>query len=53
MVICMIVFGLMLLVAFVIWERFYATKTFFPYYLMKDRTVVASCLLGANAWIAF
>ncbi|CAN9278155.1 unnamed protein product [Alternaria alternata] len=53
LVICMIVFGLMLLVAFVIWERFYATKTFFPYYLMKDRTVVASCLLGANAWIAF
>ncbi|KAL1797182.1 hypothetical protein ACET3X_003788 [Alternaria dauci] len=53
MVICMIVFGLLLIVAFVIWERFYAAKTFFPYYLMKDRTVVASCLLGANAWIAF
>ncbi|KAG9186323.1 hypothetical protein G6011_02879 [Alternaria panax] len=53
MVICMIIFGLLLVAAFVVWERFYATKTFFPYYLCKDRTVIASCLLGANAWMAF
>jgi hypothetical protein len=53
MVLCMIVFGLLLIAAFVVWERFFAIKTFFPYYLMKNRSVIAACLLGGNSWIAF
>ncbi|EUC46935.1 hypothetical protein COCMIDRAFT_91631 [Bipolaris oryzae ATCC 44560] len=53
MVICMIVFGTLLIALFVVWERFYATKSFFPFYLMKNRSVIAACLLGGNSWIAF
>ena len=53
MVICMIVFGLFLLAVFAAWERFWAPKTFFPYDLMKNKSVVAACLLGCNSWIAF
>jgi glucan phosphoethanolaminetransferase (alkaline phosphatase superfamily) len=53
MFICMNIFGLLLIVAFVVWERYFATKTFFPYYLMKNRSVIAACLLGGNSWIAF
>jgi hydrogenase-4 membrane subunit HyfE len=53
MVLCMIVFGLLLITAFVVWERFFAIKAFFPYYLMKNRSVIAACLLGGNSWIAF
>ncbi|EOA92288.1 uncharacterized protein SETTUDRAFT_84837 [Exserohilum turcica Et28A] len=53
MVICMIVFGAILLGLFVVWERFYARKSFFPFYLMKNRSVIAACLLGGNSWIAF
>ncbi|KAF1942370.1 siderophore iron transporter mirB [Clathrospora elynae] len=53
MIICMIIFGLVILALFAVWERFYAPKTFFPFHLMKNRDVVAACLLGANTWIAF
>jgi hypothetical protein len=49
----MIIIGLLLLVAFGVWEYFWAPKTFFPFHLMKDRSVVAACLLGFNGWIAF
>ncbi|KAF2000345.1 MFS general substrate transporter [Amniculicola lignicola CBS 123094] len=53
LVICMIVFGLVLIGLFIVWEKFFAPKTFFPFYLMKDRTVVAACFLGCNLWISF
>ncbi|CAO2658528.1 Nn.00g062510.m01.CDS01 [Neocucurbitaria sp. VM-36] len=53
LVICMIVFGFLLIVLFAVWEKFFAPKTFFPFHLMKDRSVVAACLLGCNSWIAF
>jgi hypothetical protein len=49
----MIIIGLLLLVAFGVWEYSWAPKTFFPFHLMKDRSVVAACLLGFNGWIAF
>ncbi|KAF9885573.1 hypothetical protein FE257_012779 [Aspergillus nanangensis] len=39
MIICMIVFGGLLLIAFAIWERFFAPVTFIPYQLLMDRTV--------------
>ena len=53
MVIFMIVFGLFAILLFALWEKFFAPRTFFPFHLMKDRSVVAACLLGCNTWIAF
>ncbi|KAJ4298920.1 hypothetical protein N0V90_004163 [Kalmusia sp. IMI 367209] len=53
MIICMIVFGLVLLGLFAAWEKFWAPKTFFPFHLMMDRSVVGACMLGCNTWIAF
>lgn len=53
MIICMLVFGLVLLALFAAWERLWAPKTFFPFYLMTDRSVIAACFLGCNSWIAF
>jgi hypothetical protein len=45
MIICMIVFGFILLVAFPIWEKFFAPVTFIPYELLLDRTVfLAGCM---------
>jgi hypothetical protein len=52
-IISMIAIGAFSLVLFVVWERFGAPKTFLPFYLLKDRSVVAACLLGFNGWIAF
>lgn len=52
-IIYMFVFGALCLVLFIVWERFGAQKTFLPFHLLKDRSVVAACLLGCNGWIAF
>ncbi|KAJ5182329.1 hypothetical protein N7449_012476 [Penicillium cf. viridicatum] len=39
MIICMIVFGGLLLIAFALYERFWAPVTFIPFNLLMDRTV--------------
>ncbi|KAF3008614.1 hypothetical protein E8E13_008051 [Curvularia kusanoi] len=45
MIICMIVFGGLLLIAFPIWEKFFAPVTFIPYELLMDRIVFsAGCM---------
>jgi len=53
MFICMVSFGICLILLFVAWERYYASHALFPYYLMKNRSIIAACLLGCNSWIAF
>ncbi|KAF4982199.1 hypothetical protein FZEAL_2083 [Fusarium zealandicum] len=45
MIICMIVFGCLLLVAFVTYEKFFAPITFIPYKLLSDRTVLFAGLM--------
>jgi MFS family permease len=52
-IISMIVVGFCSLIAFMIWERFFATKTFLPFHLLKDRTVIGSCLTAATLFISF
>ncbi|KAF1929212.1 uncharacterized protein M421DRAFT_419733 [Didymella exigua CBS 183.55] len=43
--ICMIIFGFFLLIAFPVWEEFFAPVTFIPYGLLLDRTVFsAGCM---------
>lgn len=39
MIICMIVFGGLLLIAFALYEKYLAPKTFIPFSLLTDRTV--------------
>jgi MFS family permease len=53
MIIAMIVIGGLLCIAFVIWERFYAPKTFIPYKLLADRTVLGACILSASLFVSF
>lgn len=45
MIICMIVFGFLLLVAFVVWEKFFAPISFIPYQLLMDRTVFSAGIM--------
>jgi hypothetical protein len=52
-IISMIVLGFVLLIVFGLWEYFFAPKTFFPFYFMKDRNVVGACLLGFFGWFTF
>ncbi|CCF32545.1 siderophore iron transporter [Colletotrichum higginsianum] len=52
-IIAMIVLGGLLLVAFPFYEKHIAPKSFVPFELFKNRTVLVACLLGGNMWISF
>ncbi|KAF1972373.1 siderophore iron transporter mirB [Bimuria novae-zelandiae CBS 107.79] len=40
MIICFIIFGFLLIVAFGLWEKYGAPVTFIPWHLLKNRTVI-------------
>lgn len=52
-VIAMILLGAILLVLFPFYGKHLAPKSFLPFELFKNRTVLAACLLGGNMWISF
>lgn len=53
MIICLLVFGIVIIVLFVLWERFLAPVTFIPYSLLLDRNMVGACILGTVLFISF
>lgn len=52
-IIAMLVVGIVLLVVFVLYERFLAPVTFMPYKYMKDRTVFGACVLCGTLFLSF
>lgn len=53
LIICLLVFGFLLTVAFALWERFFAPVTFIPYSLLLDRNMIGACILGMVLFISF
>jgi len=53
LIICLLVFGIVLMIAFAVWERFLAPVTFIPYSLLLDRTVLGACILAATLFVSF
>ncbi|KAL8945035.1 MAG: hypothetical protein Q9216_000019 [Gyalolechia sp. 2 TL-2023] len=53
LIICLLVFGILLLILFAVWERFFAPITFIPYSLLLDRTVFGACILSATLFFSF
>lgn len=51
-IIAMLCVGAACLVAFYFYEKA-ATRTFIRYELLKNRNILAACLLGGNTWISF
>jgi hypothetical protein len=49
----MLVIGCLCIIAFPFFEKYIAPKSFIPFELFKNRTVLAACLLGGNMWISF
>ncbi|KAL4930342.1 major facilitator superfamily domain-containing protein [Aspergillus undulatus] len=45
--IAMLVLGVVIFIAFIAWDTWFAKKPFIPYKMIKNRTVAAACLLGA------
>ncbi|KAL7919997.1 major facilitator superfamily domain-containing protein [Trichoderma austrokoningii] len=53
LIICLLLFGVTLIVSFILWERFCARVTFMPYSLLLDRNMIGSCILGAVLFISY
>ncbi|OLN95330.1 Siderophore iron transporter mirB 5 [Colletotrichum chlorophyti] len=52
-IIAMILLGAVLLVAFVLWEKFLTPVRLLPYNLLVDRTILGGCILPAVAFVSF
>ncbi|KAF2140105.1 uncharacterized protein K452DRAFT_273631 [Aplosporella prunicola CBS 121167] len=52
-IIAMIVVGCIVLVAFVIWEKYFATAVMVPWRFLKDRTVLGSCIFAFFLYLTF
>ncbi|KAJ8124164.1 hypothetical protein ONZ43_g51 [Nemania bipapillata] len=51
-IIAMIVLGVVLLVAFVFWEKYVAPVQYFPFKFLKDRTILGACGLYGFLFIS-
>ncbi|TDZ67615.1 MFS siderochrome iron transporter 1 [Colletotrichum trifolii] len=51
-IICLIVFGVVGLAAFAVWEKWFAKVCLFPYKFLKDRTVLGACLVYGIMFIS-
>ncbi|RGP80028.1 siderophore iron transporter mirb [Fusarium longipes] len=52
-IICFFVFGILLLIGFGIWERFFAKVSFIPWRFLLDRTVAGACLLSFTLFFSY
>ncbi|KAH7235452.1 major facilitator superfamily domain-containing protein [Fusarium tricinctum] len=46
MIICFFVFGILLLIFFGVWEKYFAKVSFIPWRFLRDRTVAGACILS-------
>ncbi|EAA30758.1 MFS general substrate transporter [Neurospora crassa] len=53
LIICFLIFGGLLMIAFALYEKFLAPKTFIPYQLLMDRTVISACILAGALFVSF
>lgn len=53
LVLSMLIIGFLLMVAFVVWEKFFAPVTFIPYSLLLDRTVFGGCILSGVLFVSY
>ncbi|KAL3418481.1 siderophore iron transporter mirb [Phlyctema vagabunda] len=52
LIVCFLVFGILLIISFAIWEKFYAPISMIPWALLHDRTVLDACLLSFTLFIS-
>ncbi|KAL2130411.1 hypothetical protein VTI74DRAFT_6500 [Chaetomium olivicolor] len=52
-IIAFFIVGGLLLIAFALFEKFVAPKTFIPYELLMDRTVLGACILAGVLFVSF
>lgn len=53
MIICFIIIGFLLIVAFGLWEKYGAPVTFVPWHLLKNRTVIFTYTMAGSLYISW
>jgi MFS family permease len=53
MVVSFLIIGGLMLIGFAMYEKYFAPKTFIPFELLMDRTVMGACLLSSLVFIAW
>jgi MFS family permease len=53
LIICFLVFGFLLIIAFGFWEKYGAPVTFIPWHLLKNRTVIFTYTMAASLYIGW
>ncbi|KAI1097479.1 MFS general substrate transporter [Jackrogersella minutella] len=53
LIICLIIFGGLLLIASAFWEKYYAPVKFMPWELLMDRTVLGACILSGILFVEY
>ncbi|KAH6651444.1 siderophore iron transporter-like protein [Truncatella angustata] len=53
LIICFLIFGGLLIIAFVIWEKYFAPVTFIPWHLITNRTVFFTYTMMASLYTAW
>jgi MFS family permease len=53
LIICFLVFGIVVIIAFALWEKIFAPISFIPWSLLQDRTVLGACLLSFTLFLSY
>lgn len=53
MIICFLVFGILIMAAFVCWERFFAPISLTPWAILRDRTVLGTGMVGFTLFASY
>ena len=53
LIICFLIFGGLLVIAFAFYEKYLAPVTFIPYHLIKDRTIIFTYIMAASLYTAW
>jgi MFS family permease len=52
MIICFLIFGVLLILAFIVWERFFATVKLTPWEILRDRTIFGTCMVAFTLFVS-
>ncbi len=53
LILALLMLGMVLIVAFALYEKYLAPRTFIPFDLLTDRTVLGSCITSASLFVSF
>merc|ERR1711939_1244087 len=53
LIICFLIFGGLLIIAFGLYEKYLAPVTFIPWYLLKNRTIIFTYTMAASIYVAW